>query len=58
MRLEPAHLVTFSGVAEYGNISRAAKALRLSQPAMSGQLKSRHDVGANACPPAPRTASP
>ena len=44
MRLDPDHLVTFSIVAEYGNISRAAEALRLSQPAVSGQLRSLQDV--------------
>lgn len=44
MRLSPDLLVTFSVVAEYGNISRAAEALRLSQPAVSGQLKTLQDV--------------
>ena len=44
MRLDPDYLVTFSVVAEYGNISRAAEALRLSQPAVSGQLKALQDV--------------
>ncbi|AFD27931.1 LysR family transcriptional regulator [Deinococcus gobiensis] len=44
MRLDPDYLVTFSVVAEYGNISRAAEALRLSQPAVSGQLKTLQDV--------------
>lgn len=44
MRLNPDYLVTFSVVAEYGNISRAAEALRLSQPAVSGQLKALQDL--------------
>ncbi|ADV65784.1 LysR family transcriptional regulator [Deinococcus maricopensis] len=44
MRLNPEYLVTFSVVAEYGNISRAAEALRLSQPAVSGQLKALQDL--------------
>ncbi|MFC4425277.1 LysR family transcriptional regulator [Deinococcus navajonensis] len=44
MRLDPDYLVTFSVVAEYGNISRAAEALRLSQPAVSGQLKALQDL--------------
>ncbi|PYE51951.1 LysR family transcriptional regulator [Deinococcus yavapaiensis] len=44
MRLSPDLLVTFSVVAEYGNISRAAEALRLSQPAVSAQLKTLQDL--------------
>ncbi|MFC4640254.1 LysR family transcriptional regulator [Deinococcus hohokamensis] len=44
MRLNPDYLVTFSVVAEYGNISRAAEALRLSQPAVSGQLRALQDL--------------
>lgn len=39
MRLNPEHLMTFSVVAEYGSVSRAAAALNLSQPAVSGQLR-------------------
>jgi DNA-binding transcriptional LysR family regulator len=37
--MTPEQLITFATVAEYGNISRAAVALHLSQPAVSGQLK-------------------
>ncbi|UOD49662.1 LysR family transcriptional regulator [Orrella daihaiensis] len=37
--MTPDQLITFSVVAEYGNISRAARALHLSQPAVSGQLQ-------------------
>jgi len=37
--MTPDQLLTFSLVAELGNISRAADALHLSQPAVSGQLK-------------------
>ncbi|WP_027483407.1 LysR family transcriptional regulator [Deinococcus pimensis] len=44
MRLSSDLLVTFSVVAEHGNISRAAEALRLSQPAVSAQLRSLQDV--------------
>lgn len=39
MRINPEQLITFSVVAEYGNVSKAAKVLNLSQPAVSGQLK-------------------
>jgi len=35
----PEQLITFAAVADAGNISRAAQALHLSQPAVSGQLK-------------------
>lgn len=44
MRLSPDLLVTFGVVAEYGNISRAAEALRLSQPAVSAQLKTLQEL--------------
>src|SRR5690349_4598222 len=37
--MTPEQLITFATVAEYGNISRAAVALHLSQPAVSGQLR-------------------
>jgi len=37
--MTPDQLLTFSFVADMGNISRAAHALHLSQPAVSGQLK-------------------
>lgn len=37
--MTPDQLLTFSVVADAGNISRAADALHLSQPAVSGQLK-------------------
>lgn len=37
--MTPDQLITFSVVAEHGNISRAATALHLSQPAVSGQLQ-------------------
>ncbi|GGS25723.1 LysR family transcriptional regulator [Deinococcus knuensis] len=40
MRLNPEHLITFSVVAELTSVSRAATALNLSQPAVSGQLRS------------------
>lgn len=39
MRIDPEHLITFSMVAELGSVSRAAQALDLSQPAVSGQLR-------------------
>lgn len=39
MRINPEQLITFSVVAEYGSVSRAAEVLNLSQPAISGQLK-------------------
>jgi len=35
----PEQLLTFAAVAEYGNVSHAANALCLSQPAVSGQLR-------------------
>lgn len=38
MKLNPEQLITFSVVAEYGSVSRAAEALHLSQSAVSGQL--------------------
>ncbi|MBB6099468.1 DNA-binding transcriptional LysR family regulator [Deinobacterium chartae] len=44
MHLDPDHLITFSVVAEYGNISRAAEALELSQPAVSGQLRALQEL--------------
>ncbi|KTS92733.1 LysR family transcriptional regulator [Pseudomonas parafulva] len=37
--MTPEQLITFAVVAEHGNISHAAMALHLSQPAVSGQLK-------------------
>ena len=37
--MTPEQLITFSHVAEHLNISRAANALHLSQPAVSGQLQ-------------------
>ncbi|SAL00443.1 LysR family transcriptional regulator [Caballeronia ptereochthonis] len=37
--MTPEQLITFATVAEHGNISRAAVALHLSQPAVSGQLR-------------------
>ncbi|MGI4813030.1 MAG: LysR family transcriptional regulator [Janthinobacterium lividum] len=37
--MTPEQLVTFAAVAEWRNISRAAIALHLSQPAVSGQLR-------------------
>ncbi|MBK4987731.1 LysR family transcriptional regulator [Pseudomonas sp. S36] len=37
--MTPEQLITFATVAQYGNISHAAQALHLSQPAVSGQLK-------------------
>lgn len=47
MRLNPEHLITFSVVAELTSVSRAANALNLSQPAVSGQLRSLQDqIGA------------
>ena len=36
-------LITFAAVAEHRNISRAAVALHLSQPAVSGQLRQLQD---------------
>lgn len=37
--MTPDQLLTFAAVAELGNISHAAEALHLSQPAVSGQLR-------------------
>src|SRR5690554_1767725 len=37
--MTPDQLITFATVAELGSISRAAEALHLSQPAVSGQLR-------------------
>jgi DNA-binding transcriptional LysR family regulator len=41
--MTPDQLITFAMVAEHGNISRAALALHLSQPAVSGQLRQLQD---------------
>ncbi|SAL79359.1 LysR family transcriptional regulator [Caballeronia peredens] len=41
--MTPDQLITFATVAEHGNISRAAVALHLSQPAVSGQLRLLQD---------------
>ncbi|WP_244815935.1 LysR family transcriptional regulator [Caballeronia sp. Lep1P3] len=41
--MTPDQLITFATVAEHGNISRAALALHLSQPAVSGQLRLLQD---------------
>ncbi|UBV44144.1 LysR family transcriptional regulator (plasmid) [Deinococcus taeanensis] len=40
MRINPDFLVTFNAVAEFGSVSKAAEYLHLSQPAVSGQLRS------------------
>ncbi|MFJ4109989.1 LysR family transcriptional regulator [Pseudomonas sp. NPDC089758] len=42
--MTPEQLITFATVAEHGNISHAALALHLSQPAVSGQLKLLQDA--------------
>lgn len=39
VRVNPEQLITFSVVAEYGSVSKAAEILQLSQPAVSGQLR-------------------
>lgn len=44
MRLNPDYLVVFSTVAELGSVSRAAERLNLSQPAVSGSLKSLQEL--------------
>jgi len=41
--MTPDQLLTFAAVADAGNISRAALALHLSQPAVSGQLRMLQD---------------
>jgi DNA-binding transcriptional LysR family regulator len=41
--MTPDQLITFAAVAEHRNISRAAIALHLSQPAVSGQLRQLQD---------------
>jgi len=41
--MTPDQLITFATVAEHANISRAAVALHLSQPAVSGQLRQLQD---------------
>jgi DNA-binding transcriptional LysR family regulator len=41
--MSPDQLITFATVAEHRNISRAALALHLSQPAVSGQLRQLQD---------------
>ena len=44
--MTPEQLISFSYIAEYGNISRAAQRLCLSQPAVSGQLAAlQHSFG-------------
>lgn len=40
MRINPDFLVTFNAVAEFSSVSKAAEYLHLSQPAVSGQLRS------------------
>ncbi|MBB5378627.1 DNA-binding transcriptional LysR family regulator [Deinococcus metalli] len=40
MRIAPEYLITFNAVAELGSVSKAAAFLNLSQPAVSGQLRS------------------
>lgn len=48
MRINSEQLITFSVVAEYGNVSKAAEILNLSQPAVSGQLKAlQEQIGQN-----------
>ena len=37
--MTPEQLITFAAIAEHANISRAARALHLSQPSVSGQLR-------------------
>lgn len=41
--MTPDQLITFAAVADHRNISRAAQALHLSQPAVSGQLRQLQD---------------
>src|ERR1700742_2394146 len=41
--MTPHQLITFAAVAEHRNISRAAVALHLPQPAVSGQLRQLQD---------------
>lgn len=41
--MTPDQLLSFAAVADAGNISRAAAALHLSQPALSGQLRALQD---------------
>jgi AmmeMemoRadiSam system protein B len=43
LSMTPDQLITFAAVAEHRNISRAALALHLSQPAVSGQLRQLQD---------------
>lgn len=43
MKINPEQLMTFSVVAEYGSVSRAAEALNLSQSTVSGQLAALHE---------------
>lgn len=42
MPMTPEQLITFAAVAEHLNISRAAVALHLSQPAVSGPVSYTH----------------
>ena len=43
MRLNPEHLITFAHVVNEGGISRAARRLHLTQPALSNQLRQLQD---------------
>lgn len=54
--MTPEQLITFATVAEHGNISHAALALHLSQPAVSGQLKLCRRTLASPCTSVPAVA--
>lgn len=43
MLCQPEHLISFIAVAEAGNVSRAARRLNLSQPAVSAQMRALQD---------------